>query len=309
MSTTESDISWQVLRQIVQGWAGSAAELEQVVPLHGGCVNTTMHLSLTTGEQVVLKISPHRVNPSYLDEQHQLALLRNLGIPVPEVYACVIGSLDFPHSYMLMEFVQGHDWTKARSQCTPEQAEHLQQELAECVARLHDVTGESFGRVTHGDDVDSHTWPQFYHDLYDPIFKAVEQSPLVPVKPRRHLAKIHDRLPQLLAHNDPPRLVHWDLWSGNLLAKPNGDGRWHVAAVLDPNCKFAHAEAELAYLELFQTTTPAFMKAYQHHHKLPPEYHRLRKPIYQLYELMNHVQLFGAEYVKPMCVALDRVMA
>ncbi|CAN5406796.1 fructosamine kinase family protein [soil metagenome] len=309
MLTTESDISWQLLRQIVQEWAGSAAELEQVVPLHGGCVNTTMHLSLTTGEQVVLKISPHRVNHSYLDEEHQLAMLRNLGIPVPDVYACVIGTLDFPHSYMLMEFVDGKDWSKARSHCTADEADHLQQELAELVARLHDVTGEAFGRVTYADHTGAGTWPEFYRELYDSIFKSVESSPLVPVKARRRLAKIHNRLPQLLNHDDPPRLVHWDLWSGNLLAKPNGDGRWHVAAVLDPSCKFAHAEAELAYLELFQTTTPAFLKAYQNRHRLPPEYHRIRKPLYQMYELMNHVQLFGTEYVKPMCVALDRVMA
>jgi fructosamine-3-kinase len=89
----------------------------------------------------------------------------------------------------------------------------------------------------------------------------------------------------------------------------NGDGNWHVAALLDPNLTFAHHESEVAYMELFHTANQAFMRSYQDQHKLTADYHRVRKPVYQLYELMNHVQLFGSEYVKPLCETLDRVMA
>jgi len=307
MTVTESDISWQLLRQIVQSWAGSSADVAQVMPLYGGCINTTLKLTLTDGRNAVLKISPHRINQTYRDEAHQLQLLRKLEIPVPDVYDCVTATLDFPHSYLLMEFVTGSDWAKCRSHCTLEQADHLQHELAEHVARMHGETGPAFGRVAAAGASPADSWAAFYRDLYDPIVTAIKTSPLLPIKTRKRLARLHDHLDQYLAHGDAPRLVHWDLWSGNLLAHPNGDGHWHLAAVLDPNCKFAHAEAELAYLELFHTTTPAFLKYYQHHHKLPPEYHRLRKHVYQLYELMNHVQLFGHEYVKPMQETLDHL--
>ena len=37
------------------------------------------------------------------------------------------------------------------------------------------------------------------------------------------------------------------------------------------------------------------------------EYHSVRKHIYQLYELVNHLQLFGAEYLKPLTACLERV--
>jgi fructosamine-3-kinase len=33
----------------------------------------------------------------------------------------------------------------------------------------------------------------------------------------------------------------------------------------------------------------------------------VRKPIYQLYPLLNHVCTFGQEYVKPLMTILDRV--
>ena len=58
---------------------------------------------------------------------------------------------------------------------------------------------------------------------------------------------MHEKLDHLLAHDDQPRLVHWDIWNTNILARTNGDGKYHIAALLDPNCKFAHAEAEIAY--------------------------------------------------------------
>ena len=97
----------------------------------------------------------------------------------------------------------------------------------------------------------------------------MEKSNLLPVKCRKTVAKVHARLDRLIGHDDPPRLVHWDVWSTNLLTYCDEAGNWRVCALLDPNCKYAHAEAELAYLELFHTVTPAFLKAYQQGRRLP----------------------------------------
>ena len=60
-------------------------------------------------------------------------------------------------------------------------------------------------------------------------------------------------------------------------------------------------------MALFHTSTPAFMKAYQQGRRLGDEYHRLRKPIYQVYFLLNHVHLFGAEYVKRLVSEVEKL--
>jgi fructosamine-3-kinase len=289
MSTTESDISWHLLRQILQDWAGSSVDLAEVAPLDGGCVNTTLHLTLIDGQHAVIKITPHRVNLSYQDEANQLKMLHELGIPVPEVYRCATGMLQQPKSHLPQEDYQ-----------------QLQLELADYTSRLHNVTAEQYGRLARG-HAPASDWPTLYRELYNPIFKAVEKSPLLGVKIRRRLERVHEKLPRLIEHADKPRLTHGDLWGGNVMCHKNGDGRWHVAALLDPNLTYAHAEAEVAYMELFHTATHTFMQAYQNEHKLHADYHRLRKPVYQLYELMNHVQLFGQEYVRPLCETLDKV--
>lgn len=307
MSQDLADISWSVLRQIVQDWAGPAADLKQVKTLVGGCINTTLQLSLADGGQAVLKISPHRVNLGYAEEAHQLVLLRAAGLPVPDVYRVFNGSLEWPFSYLLMEFVDGVNLAQARKVCSAESFDVLQGHLGELVAQMHGTVRQEYGRVSSQDGPTFESWPAFYHAVYDPILHEAEKSKLLPVRYRKQINKVHDKLDRLLAHADCPRLVHWDLWATNLLARPDDHGDWRVVSVLDPNCKFAHCEAELAYMELFHTITPSFMKSYQQDRKLPPEYHRLRKPIYQLYSLLNHINLFGADYLPSLMQVADRV--
>jgi fructosamine-3-kinase len=309
MPLQDRDISWQVLRRIVQTWAGTAADITEVRPLDGGQINNTLLITTTGNDRCVLKIAPHRVNRDFEREAAHLLLMRQLDVPVPAVYAFRTASLDDPHSYILMEYVEGEDLAHAKQHCSAEQFDMLQSHLAEVVARLHAHVGPSYQRVAHHEARQFDSWPAFFRHVYDPIWHECEKAPHLPPKSRRHIAKIHEKLDRILAHGDQPRLVHWDIWSTNLLARADEAGTWRIAALLDPNCKFAHAEAEIAYMELFHTVTPAFLKTYQRHHKLGEDYQRVRKPVYQLYPMIDHVVLFGEQYLKPLQAALDRCAA
>jgi len=307
MSGSDIDISWAMLQQVVRDWAGSGAELCEFSSLAGGSINTTLLLKLKDGRQAVLKITPHRVDRAYEDEAYQLQLLRAADLPVPELYGLHIGSLESPFSYLAMEYVDGVDLQTARSRCSPEQFDGVQRHLAELLLRLHATTGEQFMRVSrHTVPAFAH-WHDCYRDIFDGIWREVEKMNVLPIKLRKCVHKLHERLDRVLHYDGPPRLLHWDLWSTNILTGPNADGEWRVAAVLDPNCKFGCPEAELAYMDLFHTSTPAFHKTYQQGRKLPPEYHQLRKPVYQLYSLVNHVRLFGHEYAKALCAQAEKV--
>jgi fructosamine-3-kinase len=239
MPLTDSDISWQVLRQIIQDWAGANAQIAEVRPLEGGCINTTLGITTDQGDRAVLKIAPHRVNHEFEREHAQLELMRGCDIPVPKVFAHKTASLEAPHSYILMEFVEGVDLAEAKNQCSPEQFDGLQSHLADIVSRLHDQVGSAYQRVAHHEARQFGRWPDFFRFVYDPIWHECEKAPHMPVKARKQISKIHENLDKHLANDDPPRLVHWDIWSTNLLARPDEKGRWHIAALLDPNCKYA----------------------------------------------------------------------
>jgi fructosamine-3-kinase len=306
----EMDISWHMLRRIVQDWRGDSAELVEVMPLDGGCISTTAALSLGDGSRAVCKISQHRIDRSYVNEAHQLRLCAEIGVPTPKVFAAKLGSLEEPFSYILMEFVDGVTLPRAKQLCSGAEFDQLQYELAQMVLKLHERTQRRYCRAeVEPAPAEFESWPSFYREVFDPIFEEVVKSTLLPIKCRKLIGRIHERLDRLLAHDDVPRLVHWDIWGTNVLCRANEAGEWKVAAILDPNCKYAHFEAELAYMALFRTCTPAFMKCYQGVRKLKDDYHRVRKPVYQLYFLLNHLNLFGAAYARDVMEIVDRLGA
>lgn len=310
MSAVE-DISWQVLRQIACDWLGNSAELDEVKSLTGGSVCETLALHTTAGERAVLKVSTHRVNLELQREAHQLGLLRMLGVPAPEVYICHVGTLDRPFSYVLMEFRDGVMLGEAKQRCSADEFDRVQEQLAEIVSKLHDHIETSYSRVglMNGSARSFEHWPAFYRSVYDTVAQEADKCAALPVKCRKTIHKVHDRLDTLIAHDDCPRLLHWDLWSNNVLAHCDTSGQWNISGLLDPNCRYAHNEVELAYLELFNTVTPAFMRAYRARHPLPAEYHQFRRPIYQLYFLLDHLSFFGNDYAGRVLQAVDKVAA
>ena len=205
-----------------------------------------------------------------------------------------------------MEYVDGIDLAEAKRRCDTEQFDRLQTQLAEIVLAMHARTSSGYCRCTGPEPKMFDTWHAFYREVYDPIWHDVEKDGHLPKPTRKLISKVHEKLDRLIAHNDAPRLVHWDVWATNLLAAPHESGNWRITAVLDPNCKFAHAEAEIAYIDLFHTCTPAFMKAYQQSRKLDEGYHRVRKHVYQLYPMINHFHLFGHQYLAPLTQAAER---
>jgi fructosamine-3-kinase len=226
---------------------------------------------------------------------------------VPKVLGQHLACLDAPDSWLLLEHIEGVDLHAARQHCHNGEYEALQEELAEICSCLHNATADAYQRASDPESPKFGRWSVFFRHIYDGIWQDVQQSRILSTPTRRKMSRIHERLDELLEHDDRPRLVHGDFWACNVLVRPDARGRWRVAALLDPNLKYAHAEAELAYLELFHTITPAFLRRYQKEHPMDDGYHRHRRGLYHLYDLLDHVHLFGQEYVRPFVKALGKV--
>lgn len=98
-------------------------------------------------------------------------------------------------------------------------------------------------------------------------------------------------LDRLLADHEPAAsLLHGDLWGGNWAAVA---GR---PVVFDPAVYYGDRETDLAMTRLFGGFGPAFYRAYDK--AWPPDPGReQRLGLYQLYHVLNHLNLFGAGYL------------
>ena len=112
-----------------------------------------------------------------------------------------------------------------------------------------------------------------------------------------------DRVSQLLAgHRPAPSLLHGDLWGGNVAGL--GDG---TPVVFDPAVYYGDREADLAMSELFGGFAPAFYAAYNEAWPLDAGYER-RKHLYNLYHLLNHLNLFGGGYLAGVRSCIARLL-
>ena len=87
-----------------------------------------------------------------------------------------------------------------------------------------------------------------------------------------------------------PALLHGDLWGGNVLSARAG-----TAVLIDPAVYYGDREAEIAFTKLFGGFSARFYQAYQSTQPLDPGFHE-RVDLYNLYHLLNHLNLFGEGY-------------
>jgi len=100
-----------------------------------------------------------------------------------------------------------------------------------------------------------------------------------------------------------PSLLHGDLWSGNFLF--DREGR---AVLFDPAVYYGDREADLAMTELFGGYSSQFYQAYFEAYPVDEGY-ALRKILYNLYHILNHLNLFGEGYLAQAEQMIDKLLA
>jgi fructosamine-3-kinase len=134
-------------------------------------------------------------------------------------------------------------------------------------------------------------WCTFFRER-----RLASQLALAKANGFRDLASEGERLivalPSLLDGCEPtPSLLHGDLWSRNAAMLASGEG-----VVFDPAVYVGDREADLAMTELFGGFGEDFRRGYEDAWPLVAG-HALRRDVYNLYHLLNHVNLFGSAYV------------
>jgi protein-ribulosamine 3-kinase len=196
-----------------------------------------------------------------------LRVLRAAGVRAPEPYLC-------GDAFIEMERLQlgaRADWRA----------------VARMLADLHRHTNDRFGwgsdnwiGLAPQKNAWSDGWPAFFLDYR-----------LKPQATRAGLALGFSSVEGLFKSYKPvPSLLHGDLWSGNVGFTPDGP------VLFDPAVYYGDREADLAMTELFGGFPEEFYRAYNELFPVHSGY-RVRKHLYNLYHLLNHLNLFGSGYL------------
>lgn len=264
-------------------------------PVSGGDIHRAFKARLGS-ELFFIKLNQPEAGPMFAAEHRSLeALAAHTGLRVPRP---VCHGADGELAWLVMEYIELTD-----------RGDHST--LGAGLARMHQVKGSAHGwaesnfiGATPQPNERSGDWVEFWQRqrLGHQVELATRDGD--PGGLRARARQLADCLPVLFSNHSPaPALLHGDLWRGNFAF--DGEGS---PVLFDPACYYGDRETDLAMTELFGGFDPEFYDAYNSVWPLDKAYPR-RKPLYQLYHVLNHLNLFGSGWLGQTTRLMDQIIA
>jgi fructosamine-3-kinase len=262
---------------------GVPFRVERVADVGGGCIHRAFAAE-GGGRRYFVKSNAARFAASFAAEADGLVALRAAGIRAPEPIAHGVGG---DSAFLVLEHLDLGTGTTASYR-----------ELGRRLARLHGKRGARFGwhrdnfiGLTPQSNQASDSWAAFWRDRRLAPQLAAAARGGHGARLQRLGERVLAELPRLLAGHDPaPALLHGDLWHGNAGFLAGG-----TPVVFDPAVYYGDAEADLAMTELFGGFPVSFYEGYREVRAVPEGY-PMRRILYNLYHVLNHLNLFGEGY-------------
>ncbi|MBE7553315.1 MAG: fructosamine kinase family protein [Anaerolineales bacterium] len=261
--------------------------ITETIPVSGGDISQVVRVRLAGGGQLLVKWRSNLPPGLFTAERRGLELLRSAGaLRVPEVLAQAEATANCP-AFIALEWLDPGSKSSQSAEV-----------LGHGLAVQHRLLASSFG-LDHANLIGANPQPNHQSDNWASFFREQRlgfqmelagRNGVLPTQRARRLEALLARLGDWLPAQPPASLLHGDLWGGNWLATASGE-----PVLIDPAVYYGHREADLAFTELFGGFPAAFYSAYQASWPLDRGYEE-RKDLYNLYHLLNHLNLFGESY-------------
>ncbi|MDH5357745.1 MAG: fructosamine kinase family protein [Gammaproteobacteria bacterium] len=254
-------------------------------PIAGGCINTAYRLE-TQQHSFFIKLNQPRLLPMFEAEARGLQEMAELAaVRIPKVIC--YGQAD-NHSYLVQEYISLGNLRGQANQLLGKQLAQLHQHQQPYFGWHIDNT---IGSTPQHNDRE-HDWLTFWqqHRLGAQLEFAAKNGfgGRLQEKGQRLMSELNAFFDN---YSPTPSLLHGDLWGGNAAADSQGN-----PIIFDPACYYGDRETDVAMTELFGGFGGEFYSAYQSEYPLDTGY-KTRKTLYNLYHILNHVNLFGGGYL------------
>ena len=257
----------------------------QIAALYGGDINISLKLETDKG-LFFLKWNDNKRFPLMFEKEARgLKRIADCGaINTPTVIAT--GNTEV-EAFLLLSLIE-----------SSVQKKNFWELFGQQLATMHRCSSSKFGfdednyigsllqqNTTHDTFIDF-----FIQERLEVQLMLAEKSGKIETKHRKAFEALYKQLPNILPI-EPPALLHGDLWSGNYMVNDQGE-----PCLIDPAVYYGYREIDLAMSNLFGRFDAAFYEGYHAAYPLEKGWQE-RLPIYNLYPLLVHVNLFGGGYL------------
>jgi fructosamine-3-kinase len=266
-------------------------------PVGGGSINQCVQWPTSTGPLFVKLADPDRLDMFAAEAEGLGELERAAAVRVPRVLG--LGATA-GHAFLALEWI---DFGRATLQGEARLGEHLASLHAVTVPRIGWHRDNTIGATPQRNDW-TVEWPDFFarHRLGCQLDLAERHG-----HGGRWLERgraLCERLDAIfVGHRPQPSLLHGDLWGGNWAMDRSGS-----PVLFDPAVYYGDREADLAMTRLFGGFGASFYDAYRAAWPLEPGA-ELRVTLYNLYHVLNHLNLFGGGYRAQAGAMIERLHA
>ena len=295
---TQTVPQFSSLAQALASLFGNAVSVVHTERLSGGDINKAYGLTLSDGKRIFMKANAKENAPFFTAEAAGLfAIASTHTIAVPRVlgYGTDPGE-QVGYSFLLLEYIESRGktasyWeTLGRELALLHKADYT---LLSCGKKFGFTENNFIGATVQINNPHA-SWINFFRECrLVPQFQKA--SHYFDNAMQQKITTLLDRLDEFIIEPEAPSLVHGDLWSGNVMC--GEDGKAHL---IDPACYCGNREIDIAMTELFGGFPCTFYDAYNESYKLESGY-EMRRDIYNLYQLVNHLNLFGSTYFRSVC--------
>lgn len=250
-------------------------------PVSGGSIAQTFRVELEDGGSIFVKYGSD-LTGSFPKEARGLQEMAKVApFLVPQVL-----------------FVNEHCLVLPWVESAPRRPSYLE-DLGRAVGHLHSLKSESYGFFEdnflgaspqpNAPQHQSLEWHEFYWEYRLGFqLELAEKNGYATSQLRKLMVQLESRLFSLLYPTKQPSLLHGDLWSGNVIVDDEG-----YPCLIDPAVYYGHPEAEFGMTTLFGGFGPRFYGAYLEINRSMDTDYKERVGLYQLYHVLNHLNLFG----------------
>jgi fructosamine-3-kinase len=270
--------------------------------LSGGCIHRVLEVALADGSRVVAKLNAATALPMFQEEAASLeALAATATVLTPRVLATLEAG---DAAVLLMSRVAPPPTSiscQADAMWRQFGLELASLHLAELPARLargYGFVGDNHLGATPQPNAWRNDWVAFNAELrLGHQLRLARNRGALSAAESACIEQVIAQLDRLLPRAPRPSLLHGDLWSGNAL--PTSRGGQLTCAVIDPACSVGDALADLAMMQLFGGFPAACIDAWSERTGIDVRSDDTARQlaVYQLYHVLNHVNLFGGGYM------------
>jgi len=263
----------------------------------GGCINQALVLEGGAQRYFVKLNSAERLAMFEAEAEglREIAMTRSVRVPTP-----VCSGIAARRAFLVLEYLplRGLD-------------AQAQETLGRQLAQMHRATAPRFGwkrdntiGSTPQPNHETDDWVAFWREQRLGLQLGLAVDNGYGGSLQHDGERLLDALPAFFRDYRPhPSLLHGDLWGGNAASTDTGE-----PVVFDPAVYYGDREADLAMTELFGGFSARFHAAYREAWPLDAGY-RVRKNLYNLYHVLNHLNLFGGGYRAQAQQTIERLLA